>query len=275
MNLNAPELESLEGVVALVTGGSRGLGFGIARAYAAAGASVWLVAEVEDELGGAADEIREEGGRVEPRVVDLADRRALRAFADELSREPALRVLVNNAAILERQALAELAEERWDETLAVNLTAPVLLTRELLPALTGSGGSIINVSSRAGIRAFGGQAAYCASKFGLEAFTRCLARELVGIPVSVNTVTPGLRIKPTSMTRSEADRLDPGERGEWHDPVALGPAFRFLAGLRGQVSGFRFDALTLSGSLDEFGAERTLERIHEVAEYVPHEYEVA
>ena len=267
-------LESLEGVDALVTGASRGLGFAIARAYAAAGARVWLVAEVEDELRVAADEISESGGRVEARVVDLADGERRRALASELAAEPRFHVLVNNAAILNRQTVTELDVAHWDRTLAVNLTAPVLLARDLLPTLTRGGGSIINVSSRAGVRGFGRQAAYCASKFGIEAFTRCLALELSGTRVSVNTVTPGLRIKPTSLTRSEVAETDAAERRAWNDPIELAPAFRFLAGLRGTVSGFRFDALKLTRSLVEIGDKATLRRIHAMAEHVPPEYEV-
>ena len=101
------------------------------------------------------------------------------------------------------------------------------------------------------VRGFGAQAAYCASKFGLEAFTRCLALELRGLRVSVNTVTPGLHIKPTSLTRSEVTETDAAERSAWNDPTELAPAFRFLAGLRGTVSGFRFDAHKLTRSLVE------------------------
>lgn len=273
MILDAAELESLEGVDALVTGASRGLGFGIARAFAAAGTRVWLVAELEDELHAAAEQISEQGGQVEARVVDLADREQRMALADELSAAP-LRVLVNNAAILERQAVADLEAEHWDRTLAVNLTAPVLLTRDLMPVLKRDGGSIINISSRAGVLGFSDEAAYCASKFGMEAFTRCLALELDGTRVSVNTVTPGLPIKPTSLTNSEAEDSGPADRNAWNDPIELAPAFRFLAGLRGEVRGFRFDALTLSRALEEIGVERALERIHTLAEHVPRDYEV-
>ena len=70
-------------------------------------------------------------------------------------------------------------------------------------------------------------------------------------------------------------KTDAAERSAWNDPIELAPAFRFLAGLRGAVSGFRFDALTLTRSLVENGAEATLERIHAVAEHIPPEYEVA
>ncbi len=263
-------LASLKGVAALVTGSGRGLGLGVAKALAGAGARVWMAAELEAELHEAADEVRELGGTVQARVVDLADAEQRSALATELlADERDLRVVVNNAAVLERFVVAEVETEHWERVLSVNLTAPVLLTRDLLPALVREGGSVINVSSRAGNHAFAGQAAYCASKFGIEAFTSCLALELDGTSVSANTVTPGLRIKPTSLTRADAARVSPERRAEWSDPVTLAPAFVFLAGLRGEVSGFRFDALTLTRAVEELGAAGTLARIADFAERVP------
>jgi NAD(P)-dependent dehydrogenase (short-subunit alcohol dehydrogenase family) len=263
-------LEPIAGVDALVTGSSRGLGFAIAQAYAAEGARVWMVADCADELEAAVAEIRTEGGQVEARVVDLGDDAARAALAEELlDAAPELRVLANNAAILERQSVAELETTHWQRLLAVNLTAPVLLTRDLLPALTERGGSVINVSSRAGVLGFENQAAYCASKFGIEAFTRCLALELAGSLVSANTVTPGLHIKPTSITRAEASSSDSAVRAEWADPLRLAPAFCLLAGLRGQVSGLRFDALTLTRAIRDLGVEETLASIETVAERIP------
>jgi NAD(P)-dependent dehydrogenase (short-subunit alcohol dehydrogenase family) len=260
----------LSGVAALVTGASRGLGLGVATALARAGARVWMAAELEDELLQAADEVRGLGGTVRSRVVDLADPEQRSALAAELvADERDLRVVVNNAAVLERSAVAEVETEHWQRVLSVNLTAPVFLTRDLLPTLLRQGGSVINVSSRAGIHPFAAQSAYCASKFGLEAFTRCLALELGGTSVSANTVTPGLPIKPTSLTRAEAERAPPASRAEWCDPITLGPAFVFLAGLRGEVSGFRFDALTLTRAVEELGTAATRARIADLAEHVP------
>jgi NAD(P)-dependent dehydrogenase (short-subunit alcohol dehydrogenase family) len=238
----------LKGVAALVTGSGRGLGLGVAKALAGAGARVWMAAELEAELHEAADEVRELGGTVQARVIDLADAEQRSALATELlADERDLRVVVNNAAVLERFVVAEVETEHWERMLSVNLTAPVLLTRDLLPALVREGGSVINVSSRAGNHAFTGQAAYCASKFGIEAFTRCLA----------------------SLTRADAARVSPERRAEWSDPVTLAPAFVFLAGLRGEVSGFRFDALTLTRAVEELGAAGTLARIADFAERVP------
>ena len=260
----------VQGVDAVVTGASRGLGFGIARALAAAGARVWLVSELAGELECAAREIRDAGGAAEARVVDVSVPEELHDFARSLRAEaPRLRVLVNNAGVLERQPVSAMGRDHWDRVMSVNLAAPVFLTRDVLPVLLKEGGSVVNVSSRAGVSAFEGQTAYCASKFGVEAFTRCLARELAGSAVSVNTVTPGLRIKPTSVTRADAQAADEETRSAWSDPIELGPAFVFLASLRGAVSGFRFDALTLTRFLEGQEAEEAIDRIAEVAEYVP------
>jgi gluconate 5-dehydrogenase len=269
---DAKSLTTLKDVDALVTGSSRGLGFGIARAFANEGARVWMIAEMESELEEAADEIRAAGGSVEARRVDLAQDADRAALAEELSAEaPDLRVVVNNAGVLERRTVSEIDGAHWDRTFTVNLKAPVFLTRDLLPLLMPEGGSVINVSSRAGALAFKTQTAYCASKFGIEAFTRCLALELAGTRVSVNTVTPGLRIKPTSITRLAAASAGESTRAEWADPIELAPAFCFLAGLRGQVSGFRFDARTLTRALESTDVAETLDRIGNVAEHVPPE----
>ena len=263
-------IEPLAECATLVTGSSRGLGLGVARVFAKEGARVWMTSEAEDELHEAAGEIRAGGGDVETRVVDLTDREACVTLARELlASTQTLRVLVNNAGVLERRPVMDLDLDSWDRTLAVNLTAPALLCRELAPALARTGGSIINVSSRAGTLAFPTQAAYCASKFAIEAVTRCLAMELTGSPVSANTVTPGLRIKATSLTRADAPSAPAAEQASWNDPAELGPAFVLLAGLRGQVSGCRFDALTLTRAIETFGGEAVLHRIADFSEHIP------
>ena len=262
--------KSVSGVDVLVTGSGRGLGRGVAQAMAAAGARVWLVAEVPEELEWTASDIRAVGGEARVCVVDLGredDRNRLVRTLHDRARK--LRVIVNNAGVLERQPLAALDAGHWRRVMSVNLEAPVFLTRDLLPLLQEEGGSVINVSSRAGVGAFERQAAYCASKFAIEAVTRCLALELAGSSISANTLTPGLSIKPTSLTRHDAERADAATRARWQDPVKLGPAFLFLAGLRGQVSGCRFDALELASALETWGARGTMSRIHEIAEYTP------
>lgn len=263
-------LVGVAGVDAFVTGSGRGLGRGIAQAMAAAGARVWLAAEVPDELEWTASGIRAAGGEAHILAADLGredERNGLVRTLREQARR--LRVIVNNAGVLEREPVASLDAAHWRRIMSVNLDAPVFLTRDLLPLLGAEGGSVINVSSRAGTGAFPQHAAYCASKFGIEAFTRCLALELAGSPISANTVTPGLSIKPTSLTQRDAERADAATRARWRDPVELGPAFLFLAGLRGQISGCRFDAWTLTQALEQWGARGAMSRIHEIAEYTP------
>ena len=231
---------------------------------------MWLVAEVPEELEWTASDIRASGGEARILVADLG-REDERSGLVRTLRDGArgLRVIVNNAGVLEREPVASLDAAHWRRVMSVNLEAPVFLTRDLLPLLGDEGGSVINVSSRAGTGAFRRQAAYCASKFGMEAFTRCLALELSGSPVSANTVTPGLSIKPTSLTRRDAERADAATRARWRNPVGLGPAFLFLAGLRGQISGCRFDAWTLTRALEQWGAPGVMNRFHEIAEHTP------
>ncbi len=237
---------------------------------AAAGARVWLVSEVPEELEWTASDIRSAGGEAHILVTDLGRDDARKGLARTLRKEARkLRVIVNNAGVLEREPVASLDAAHWRRIMSVNLEAPVFLTRDLLPLLGEEGGSVINVSSRAGTGAFPRQAAYCASKFGMEAFTRCLALELAGLPISANTVTPGLPIKPTSLTQSDAEDADAATRAGWRDPIRLGPAFLFLAGLRGQISGCRFDAWTLTRALEQWGTRGMMNRIHEIAEYTP------
>jgi NAD(P)-dependent dehydrogenase (short-subunit alcohol dehydrogenase family) len=158
--------------------------------------------------------------------------------------------LVNNAAILRLKPFLELAADAFDETLAVNLLAPVRLTRALLPPMLARGrGAIINVSSAAGVRAFADETDYCAAKFGLEGFSYSLALELAPRNVGVNLVTPGYRIKPTSVTAAEFAAWPAERRAAYRDPIAMADAFAFLAlqyPSEGGVTGRRFDAFALA-----------------------------
>ena len=259
----------IEGVDVLVTGAGRGLGRGIAMALAAAGARVWLVSEMIEELEWTAEGIREAGGCVEVCPADLSrDRERERLARRVRDRADQLRVVVNNAGVLERQRVESLDREHWERIMRVNLEAPVFLTRDLLPTLLREGGSVVNVSSRAGVEGSPGGTAYCASKFGIEAFTRCLALELAGSAVSVNAVTPGIYLKPTSVTRCEAEAVAVDRKARWEDPAQLGPAFVYLAGLRGEVSGCRFDLKVLTEALAMWGPGEVVSRVGEVAEYV-------
>ena len=199
--------------------------------------------------------------------MDLADARACQELiADIRERAQRIDILVNNAATLRLTPIEDLGFQEWSQTLDVNLNAPFLLIRGFLADMRERGGSIINVSSRAGALGFKDESAYCTSKFAMEGLTRALAVELSGSPVSVNTVTPGLKIKPTSMSEEAFERLSEQEKKAWNDPVEIVPAFLYLAGLRGEVSGRRFDAQVLSEELRKKGLDLDPARAAELAE---------
>ena len=259
--------ESLEGTDAVVTGAGRGLGRAIARALAAEGARIWAVDHTNEELDETVALIERAGERVTALRRDLADPGQCREVAAEVaSGASRVSVLVNAAAVLKEATLADTTLDDWTSTLAINLTAPYLLAQAFVPLMADRGGSLINVSSRAGIAPFPREAAYCASKYGIEALTKCLALELAEASLSVNTITPGLRIKPTGLTEAAAAAAPSARRQGWQDPLELGPAFAFLARLEGEVSGLRFDASRLAQALDRDGAEQVLARAQELAE---------
>ncbi len=184
----------LQGKAALVTGASRGIGLGIARAFAREGASLFLCARGEEALREAARELDRAGAIVAHAAADVSDARsAERLVASALERFPDLEILVNNASILGKRApIAELDVATWDEVLRVNTSSLFYVTRPLIGHLVArGGGSIINVSSSVGRKGKPNWGAYAVSKFGLEGFTQVLAAELEPSGVRVNSVNPG------------------------------------------------------------------------------------
>ena len=257
----------LSGQVAVVSGAGRGLGRAIAERLTQAGARVWICARTKAELEGTARRIESAGGSVEARTVDLSQGSDCLSFINEVLRSAGkIDVLVNNAGVLQLNPFEELESDAWSLHLAVNLTAAYLLTKAVFAGIKSHGGSIINVSSRAGVTGFKNEVAYCATKFGLEGFTRALACELEGSQASVNTITPGLKIKPTSLTDDAFRRLPEKERQVWHDPAEIASAFLLLARLRGEVNGQRFDAHRLAMAIGSEGYDLGPERLLELAE---------
>ena len=186
-------LFDLSGRVALVTGGNSGIGKTIGLALAGAGASVVLVARREVELHEAVREFDCEGLRAHALVCDLADRSALHGFAQRASAPfGAPDILVNASGINVRKPFEATDDDDWDRTLAINLTAPFLLTRELAPAMRERGwGRIINITSLQCVRAFPDSAPYGASKGGLMQLTRAIAEHWSKFGVTCNAIAPG------------------------------------------------------------------------------------
>lgn len=192
------ELFSLEGRVAVVTGGSSGIGRAITGALARAGAGVVVVARREAELRATADELTAEGCRAAWVSADLSAPEGVRTGAEEAVvpfGEPD--ILVNCAGINLRPPMAELGEDVWDTTMAVNLKAPFLLGQRFGPGMAERGyGRIIHVTSQQAHRAFVDSGAYGVSKGGLESLARSQAEAWSPHGVTVNTLVPGFVLTP-------------------------------------------------------------------------------
>ncbi len=213
--------------VALVTGGSRGIGKAVAAAYAREGAEVVVTARDLGSLEAAAKEIRNSGGRVVALQADVADRHQVKDLAKEINRRfGRLHVLLNNASFLgPRVPILEYPEEEWEAVMAVNLNGPYFVIKACLPLMTAGGeGSIINVSSGVGRIGKARWGAYAASKFGLEGLTQILAAELQPFHIRVNAVNPGgTRTTMRAAAYPEEDPLT------LPTPEEITPVFVYLA----------------------------------------------
>jgi NAD(P)-dependent dehydrogenase (short-subunit alcohol dehydrogenase family) len=190
-------MQSLVGKVALVTGGSRGIGLAIARALVAEGVKVVITGRSEAHLAAARVELESAapGGRgdVAARRADVRQHADVeQAIGETAARFGGLDILVNNAGVGLFAEVSEMAPEQWAEVLETNLTGVFNACHAALPHLRRRGGGfIINISSLAGSNPFAGAAAYCASKAGLNAFSEALMQEVRYDDIRVSYVMPG------------------------------------------------------------------------------------
>jgi 3-oxoacyl-[acyl-carrier protein] reductase len=224
---------------ALVTGGARGIGAAIVRSLVGDGLAVAIV----DREGSAARSLAAElegGGHATMAIeADIADPGLARRSIDQtLQAWGRLDVLVNNAGVLRLGPLAELADESWEEVLAVNLTAPLVLSRHAAPYLAAGGtGAIVNITSIAADRGVAGAASYCASNGGLQSLTLALAVELAPTGVRVNAVAPhGIETDMTAAGHADpeiADRVLAGiPLSRFGEPSDVAAAVSYLSGDR-------------------------------------------
>jgi 3-oxoacyl-[acyl-carrier protein] reductase len=196
----------------LVTGGSRGLGLGIAQALASSGFQVITVARKPgDAITVACEQTnRGERGQLHFRPFDLADLDRIGEFVKGLHRDfGAFYGLVNNAAIGISGILANVPDKAIEQAVRLNVVSPMMLTKYVVRSMmTGQGGRIVSISSIAGANGYSGLSVYSATKAALVGFTRSLAREVGPLGITVNTVAPGF--VDTEMTHE----INPTQRAQ-------------------------------------------------------------
>ncbi|MGA5096897.1 SDR family NAD(P)-dependent oxidoreductase [Streptomyces lavendulocolor] len=235
-------LFSLDGRVALVTGGSSGIGRAVAGALARAGARVVIVARREAELAAAVDELVADGCRAAWVSGDLSTRAGVRAAAEAAAGvygEPD--ILVNSAGINLRPPMGEVGEDVWDATMAVNLEAPFLLGERFGPGMARRGfGRIIHVTSQQAHRAFVQSGAYGVSKGGLESLARSQAEAWSAHGVTANTLVPGFVLTPLNARLQD-------------DPETVAAlAARTMVGRNGLADDFAGAAVLLAGTASAY-----------------------
>lgn len=211
-------MKLLEGKIALITGASRGIGRGIAKAFAAQGAAVAFtyLSSVEKEQALEA-ELAGEGIRAKGYRSDASDFDQAQALVDEVIKDfGRIDILVNNAGITRDGLLMRMSKDQWDAVIHANLDSVFNLTKGVQRyMLKQRSGSIINMSSVVGIKGNAGQANYAASKAGIIGFTKSVALELGSRGIRCNAIAPGFIA--TEMTES----LDPKVLEGWMESIPL------------------------------------------------------
>lgn len=220
--------------VAIVTGGSRGIGAAIVHQLAADGLHVVALARSADKLQAVVDAAMGAGGSAEPLVCDIADAKALAAAVDGVGEKHGrLDVLVNNAGITRDGLLLRLSDEDYDAVLDTNLKSAFVAMRSAYRLMMRSkAGRIVNISSVSGVAGNAGQTNYSASKAGLIGLTKSAAKELAGKGVTCNVVAPGFIT--TEMTDVLHDKVKDGAKAliplrRFGEPKEIAAAVAFLA----------------------------------------------
>jgi 3-oxoacyl-[acyl-carrier protein] reductase len=210
---------SLAGKIALVTGGSQGIGEAIAKRLGAAGAHVAVAARNEEKARAVAGAISAAGGSAEAVRMDVADPASVTAGVKALvEKHGRLDILVNNAGVTDDGLILRMGKEAWDRVLATDLTGVFLVAQEAAKTMVRKkvAGRIVNITSVVGLTGNAGQTNYAAAKAGVVGFTKALAREIGSRGITVNAVAPGY--VATAMT----DTLSPEAKEALSRQIVLG-----------------------------------------------------
>jgi 2-deoxy-D-gluconate 3-dehydrogenase len=237
------QLFDLSGKVAVVTGGNGGIGLGMARGLAEAGAAIAIVARNEAKSNDAVADLRQRGVKAISVVTDVTDKAAVSAMVEQVTRELGrIDILVNNAGINIRKPPHALDIEEWNRVINTNLTSAFLCSQAVYPAMKAvGGGKIINIGSMMSIFGASFAPAYAATKGGIVQFTRSCACAWAADNIQANALLPGwIDTDLTRRARREIDGL--------HDKVlARTPAARW-----GAIADFAGIAVFLSSAASDF-----------------------
>ena len=238
-----PALFDLSGKVAIVTGGNGGIGLGMARGLAEAGADIAIVGRNEAKSNAAVAELKQQASKAISIVVDVTDKAAVAAMVELVVRELGrVDILVNNAGINIRKPPQALSLEEWDRVIGTNLTSAFLCSQAVYPAMKAAGGGkIINIGSMMSIFGASFAPAYAASKGGIVQFTRSCACAWAADNIQANAILPGWI--DTDLTRRAR-----AEIGGLHDRVLA----RTPAGRWGASNDFAGIAVFLSSHASDF-----------------------
>jgi NAD(P)-dependent dehydrogenase (short-subunit alcohol dehydrogenase family) len=183
----------MERKVALITGASSGIGRATALLFARNGVNVVAIGRNEGELGSLRDEAKDSKGSLRVHLADVTETSQVdRLIIETVEHFGQIDVLVNSAGIIKTGSIEDTTLDDWDKMMNINARSVFYIMQKALPHLESTKGSIVNVSSVTGIRAFPGVLAYCVSKAAVDQLTRCVALELAKKGIRVNAVNPGV-----------------------------------------------------------------------------------
>ena len=238
---------SLEGQIAIITGGARGIGKGICEVFCKAGATVALW-DVLDEGTQTADQIEKDGGSIFFQKVDITNKSSVEeAVSKIISAHGKIDILINNAGVIRDRSFMKMSEEEWNTVININLTGMFIVTKAVFPIMKEAGyGRIISASSINAFQGAFGQVNYSATKAGISGFTRALCKEGGKYGITVNAVAPGF-IKslmsdsmPEEIIKAGIAQIPVGRIGT---PEDMGYTYLFLASKEaGFISGITLHA---------------------------------